>query len=89
MRDEFSKIKYYINFAETCLKRANREWAYYKNGHPYNQMNDNANHYLKSQKAYSATKDLLEKAAALLKETPNKELEEKVKSMSLCCNKRK
>ena len=34
MRDAFSQIKYYVSFAETCLKRANKQWAYYKNGHP-------------------------------------------------------
>ena len=35
MRDAFSQIKYYVSFAETCLKRANKQWAYYKNGTPF------------------------------------------------------
>ena len=33
-RNEFTKIKQYISSSETQLDRGNRDWAYYKNGHP-------------------------------------------------------
>ena len=68
MRDEISAIKYQVSLAETCLKRADREWAYYKNGHPNPQSDiSSQEHYLKSQKSYAAAKDHAEKALTISK----------------------
>lgn len=86
MRDEISAIKYQVSLAETCLKRADREWAYYKNGHPNPQSDTSSQeHYLKSQKSYAAAKEHAEKAMSMLRELNEPELERKAKEILSKC----
>ncbi|MCI6663630.1 MAG: hypothetical protein MSL09_05380 [Spirochaetia bacterium] len=86
MRDAFSQIKYYVSFAETCLKRANKQWAYYKNGHPIS--GETQPHFFKSQKSYENAKKFAAKALELLKVTPNNDLEKRAKIIINNCNKK-
>lgn len=88
-RNEFTLIKQYVSSAETQLKRADREWAYYKNGHPHARVDDNDDHLLKSQKAYAAAKICAEKALALLSKTPDRDLENRARAVFDKCNKTK
>lgn len=89
MRDELSMIKYQVSCAETHLARADREYAYYKNGHPHAGMNDKDDHYLKSQKAYAAAKKCAEKALELLRRTPDGDLERRARAILDKCNRNK
>ena len=87
LRDEFTLIKQYVSSAETQLARADREWAYYKNGHP--KTKETQPHYIKSQWAYAAAKNYAEKALALLKKTPNSDLERRANAIISKCNQNK
>ena len=86
-RNEFTLIKQHVSSAETHLKRADREYAYYKNGHPYAGADDKDDHYLKSQKAYAAAKNCAEKALELLRKTPDRDLENRARAVLSKCNK--
>lgn len=88
-RNEFTLIKQYVSSAETHLKRADREWAYYKNGHPHAGADDKDDHLLKSQKAYAAAKTYAEKALELLRKTPDRDLENRARAVFDKCNKTK
>ncbi len=62
-------IKRYESTARTFGKKANREYAYSKNGHPHEDKNDTAarqGHYLESQRCY-ALRDKFQKKADDLK----------------------
>ena len=88
-RNEFTLIKQYVSSAETHLKRADREWAYFKNGHPHARANDNDDHLVKSQKAYTAAKNCAEKALGLLRKTPDRDLENRARAVLNKCNQNK
>lgn len=83
-RNEFTLIKQYVGSAETQLARADREWAYYKNGHPITK--ETQPHYVSSQRAYGAAKQYAEKALALLRKTPDVDLERRAKVVLDKCN---
>lgn len=83
-RDEFTLIKQYVSSAETQLARGDREWAYYKNGHP--KTNETQPHYLTSQRAYAAAKQYAEKALDLLRRTLDGDLERRAKAIISKCN---
>lgn len=86
MRNELTRIKQHIGLAETCLNKANREWAYYKNGHPHIE-NDNSNaHYLASQKAYADARKYAERALEELLGLNEPELEQRAKMIIDKCN---
>jgi hypothetical protein len=87
MRDEFSNIKYYVSSAEYNLERANRQWAYYKNGHPI--TGETEPHYVASQKAYKKANEFAAKALELLNQFPNGELEKRAKNIIAICNRNK
>ena len=84
MRDEYSNIKYYVSSAEYNLERGNRQWAYYKNGHPV--TGETEQHYFTSQKAYKKAKEFAEKALELLRKTPDGDLERRAKVVIAKCN---
>lgn len=84
MRDELSAIKYQVSCAERHLTRADREWAYYKNGHPITK--ETQPHYVSSQRAYGAAKQYAEKALALLRKTPDVDLERRASVVLDKCN---
>lgn len=53
MEKKLTNAKRAISTAETFLKKADREWAYYKNGSPHPAENESQqSHYLKSQSGY-------------------------------------
>lgn len=87
MRDEFSNIKYYVSSAEYNLERANRQWAYYKNGHPI--TGETEPHYFASQKAYKKANEFAEKALKLLKNSSDRDLEKRAKNVIAICNRNK
>ena len=86
-RDNFTLIKQYVSSAETQLARADREWAYYKNGHPITK--ETQPHYIKSQRAYAAARTYAEKALVLLKENHDSDLERRAHNVISKCNKNK
>lgn len=86
-RDNFTLIKQYVTSAETQLQRADREWAYYKNGHPITK--ETQPHYIKSQRAYAAAKQYAEKALTLLKVNPDMNLERRANVVISKCNQNK
>ena len=86
-RDNFTLIKQYVSSAETQLQRADREWAYYKNGHPITK--ETQPHYIKSQRAYAAAKQYAEKALTLLKFNPDMNLERRANVVISKCNQNK
>lgn len=61
----------FVHTAQTALEKADREYAYYKNGSPYLEgsvRNDTPqHHYLESQKSYREAKNYAEKALEVLK----------------------
>lgn len=82
MRDEISAVKYQIGLAETCLKRADREWAYYKNGFPNPQSDiSSQKHYLNSQKSYVSAREHAEKALNMLRVLNEPELKRKAQTI--------
>ena len=85
MRDEISAIKYQISLAETCLKRADREWAYYKNEPDFDNKTPQS-HYLASQKAYAAAKEHAKKALEMLSGKSEPELERRARAIIDKCN---
>lgn len=89
MRDIFSKIKQFVSSAESQLKRAKREWAYLKNGHPIGGDENLTGHYLSSQKGYEAARRYAEKALDLLKNNPDSELEARARNVLQVCNRKK
>ena len=86
-RNEVTLIKQYVSSSETQLARGDREWAYYKNGHP--RTGETQPHYLASQRAYTAAKTYAEKALVLLSNTPDRDLENSAKVVLKKCNQNK
>ncbi len=84
-----TQAKRYIGTAETELKRADREWAYYKNGSPYppgSVYNDTPEyHFLASQKAYASAKKFAEKALEIVKGGIDPSIEERAKKIIMKC----
>lgn len=90
MENNLSNAKRFVHTAQTALKRADREYAYYKNGSPYpdgSVPNDTAqHHYLESQRSYREAKNYAEKALEVLKVVHDAELEREAHEIIAKCN---
>lgn len=90
MRNELTTIKQHLGLAERCLQRADREWAYYKNGQPLPNgtvdFSNSKGHYMSSQKSYASAKEYAEKVLQELKGFNELELERRAKSVIAKCN---
>lgn len=86
MRNELTKVKQHIGLAETCFEKANKEWAYYKNGCPHVKNDDPTTYYLASQKAYANAKKYAEKVLEELAGLNEPTLEQRAKMIIDKCN---
>lgn len=72
MEQNLTNAKRAIGTAETCLFKADREWAYYKNGSPYPigavENDTTQTHYLKSQRSYAKALEFALKGIEILKD---------------------
>lgn len=93
MEYNLSNAKRFVHTAQTALKRADREYAYYKNGSPYPEgsvPNDTPQyHYLESQKSYREAKNYAERALEVLKVVKDAELEREARAILAKCNRNK
>lgn len=85
MENNLSNAKRFVHTAETALKKADKEYAYYKNGVPYHEERP-VDHYKESQKAYMEARSYANKALEVLKVVHDSELESEARAILDKCN---